>query len=208
MSKVKVFRKIKYKYPEKMIRIRLGYRSRLTRLNQRAKALMKEAKKEALSVIKPVVIYRDLKIKRIGDDKVYLEDKIVFKSRSIAKLLQGCEKATVFAVTIGPELGKLVSVCFRKRERAKGVIIDAIGSEVADEIADELNERLNVRAKKSGWVLTRRFSPGYGDFSLSNQKVLFKVLNLNKYGVKLSKSYIMKPEKSVTAILGWKSERR
>jgi len=51
--------------------------------------------------------------------------------------------------------------------------------------------------------LTRmRFSPGYGDLSLENQKLFFKALELEKMGMKLTESLMMFPEKSVTAIAG------
>ena len=58
-------------------------------------------------------------------------------------------------------------------------------------------------AKKEGFNLTKmRFSPGFGDLSLENQKQFFKALELEKIGLRLTDSLMIVPEKSVTAIVG------
>ena len=47
-----------------------------------------------------------------------------------------------------------------------------------------------------------RFSPGYGDFLLENQRDFFELLKIGDFGVKLTERYIFIPEKTVTAIAG------
>ncbi|NLV69188.1 MAG: methionine synthase, partial [Spirochaetes bacterium] len=59
------------------------------------------------------------------------------------------------------------------------------------------------QVKRRGENLTRmRFSAGYGDFMLENQKHFFELLGLEKLGVSLTERYIFIPEKTVTAIAG------
>ena len=51
--------------------------------------------------------------------------------------------------------------------------------------------------------LTSRFSPGYGDFPLSQQAELCAVLNVNRLlGITLTPGGLMVPQKSVTALIG------
>ena len=58
-------------------------------------------------------------------------------------------------------------------------------------------------SKENGVSLTMRYSPGFGDLSLENQKKVFALLNPQKYiGVTLNDSLLMSPSKSVTAIVG------
>jgi cobalamin-dependent methionine synthase I len=49
-----------------------------------------------------------------------------------------------------------------------------------------------------------RFSPGYGDFVLENQKIFFDLLEMREAGISLSKTFQLIPEKTVTAITGLK----
>ena len=51
-------------------------------------------------------------------------------------------------------------------------------------------------------LLPRRFSAGYADFNLENQKALYERLQMGKIGVTITPSFILLPEKSVTAISG------
>ncbi|MFQ7401032.1 MAG: vitamin B12 dependent-methionine synthase activation domain-containing protein, partial [Neglectibacter sp.] len=51
--------------------------------------------------------------------------------------------------------------------------------------------------------LRPRYSPGYGDFSLENQRFFFDSLEITKrIGVFLTDSFLMIPCKSITAVLG------
>jgi cobalamin-dependent methionine synthase I len=50
--------------------------------------------------------------------------------------------------------------------------------------------------------LPRRFSAGYADFNLENQKAIYDMLQMGKIGVTITPNFILLPEKSVTAISG------
>jgi len=47
-----------------------------------------------------------------------------------------------------------------------------------------------------------RFSAGYADFNLENQKAIHEMLQMGKNGVAITPSFILLPEKPVTAISG------
>ncbi|MBR4376039.1 MAG: methionine synthase, partial [Spirochaetia bacterium] len=46
------------------------------------------------------------------------------------------------------------------------------------------------------------FSPGYGDFDLKNQRIFYSLLHLEQFGIHLTESYMLVPEKSVIAMTG------
>ena len=75
--------------------------------------------------------------------------------------------------------------------------VEAIDDELQKLIDDSLEGTLHTGV---------RFSPGYGDLELKeNQKGVFAVLNPGKYiALSLMDTFIMSPEKSVTAIIGVK----
>ncbi len=53
-------------------------------------------------------------------------------------------------------------------------------------------------------VSRKRFSPGYGDFDLANQRIFYSLLELDKLDIQLTESCILIPEKSVIAMTGVK----
>lgn len=119
-------------------------------------------------------------------------------SRDLAKNLKGCEKAILFAATVGPQLDMLIAR-YSRISPAKALLFNAIGAERIESLCDLFcNEQ-----KAQGLCLRPRFSPGYGDLPLSFQKDIFRVLDCpGKIGLTLNESLVMSPSKSVTAFIG------
>jgi len=55
---------------------------------------------------------------------------------------------------------------------------------------------------KDAYKLRARFSPGYGDWNLTEQEKLFKICGAEKIGLSLTEAFMLEPRKSVTAIIG------
>jgi cobalamin-dependent methionine synthase I len=47
-----------------------------------------------------------------------------------------------------------------------------------------------------------RFSPGYCDWPVEEQRILDGILDFSKIGVRLTDSYMMAPKKSVSGVVG------
>jgi hypothetical protein len=91
------------------------------------------------------------------------------------------------------------------RNVTRGVILDAAASEIVDAALDWIMDYFNrILRKENKWLLKKRFSAGYGDFSLENQKAIYNLLQLDRLGVRITESCLLIPEKSVTAITGIK----
>ena len=119
-------------------------------------------------------------------------------SRDLAKNLKGCEKAILFAATVGPQLDMLITR-YSRISPAKALLLNAIGAERIESLCDLFCSELKVK----GLCLRPRFSPGYGDLPLSFQKDIFRVLDCpGKIGLTLNESLVMSPSKSVTAFIG------
>jgi cobalamin-dependent methionine synthase I len=138
-----------------------------------------------------------------SDNKTVLSEGIVLESANLAKLLKYSSRAVMMAATVGSEVVSETNILLDKNRASEAVIFDAVASEMADEIMNKINLLCANLAKKEGSSLTKmRFSPGYGDLSLENQKLFFKALELEKIGLKLTESFMIIPEKTVTAIAG------
>jgi len=120
--------------------------------------------------------------------------------KSLARNLQGCKRAILFAATTGIQAEQQ-----RKRaavvSSAKALVLDAVGTAAVEALCDRFCAERQTELK--GQRLRPRFSPGYGDLPLELQKDLLNCLDSHrKIGLSLSESMLMIPQKSVTAIAG------
>lgn len=123
------------------------------------------------------------------------------RSRSFSKFLNGCDSAVIFAATIGIEIDRLISKHGRLSP-SKALCFQAIGAERIESLCNIFCADMSSAYARDGIKSKARFSPGYGDLSLSFQEKIFNVLDCNrKIGLFLSDSLLMTPSKSVTAII-------
>lgn len=127
------------------------------------------------------------------------------ESHSLAKHLNGCEKAIIFGATIGVELDRLINK-YGRLSPIKALVFQAIGAERIEALCDTFCQ--DTKNDYPDLNLTSRFSPGYGDLNLNMQPDIFRVLDCSKkIGLTLNKSLLMSPSKSVTAIIGLTKEK-
>jgi hypothetical protein len=127
----------------------------------------------------------------------------VFSSKIIARrILSKCSKAAIFLTTIGPTLEQRVSQLMDEGETLKGVVLDAVGSEAVEEVACWLEGSVRDTAAASGADVSLRYSPGYCDWDIKEQKVLFSALDGDLHGVELTEDCLMMPRKSISGIMG------
>lgn len=167
--------------------------------------LIEASKREMEQVVKPAGKYAELSVE-LSEEEVRLSSvpEISFKSRKLARHLEGSTGAYLFVVTIGMEAEQLIKTYFEKGELTRAIIFDAVASAFAEGTAEAAFRFLEKEARSGGFVLTARYSPGYGDFQLENQKIFFKILKPEEIGVYLTDGYMMVPRKSITAICGKK----
>ncbi len=124
------------------------------------------------------------------------------ESRHLSRHIAGCKEVYIFAATIGAAFDRFLTRT-RLTSMAEAAVLQACGAAAIEAVCDALNEKLRKEAEAEGKVLCSRYSPGYGDLALDNQRGVFEVLNPPKYiGLSLMDTMIMSPEKSVTAIIG------
>ncbi len=126
------------------------------------------------------------------------------RSRDLAKCLNGCDAAVIFAATVGIDIDRLIKK-YAHSSPSRTVIMQAIGTERIEALCDIFTDNYLNTALDNEHILTPRFSPGYGDLPLELQEDIFRLLEpSSKIGITLNESLIMSPSKSVTAIFGIK----
>lgn len=123
-------------------------------------------------------------------------------SRDLEKCLTGCDQVLLFAATLGLEVDRMIQRC-RGGDMTRALLAQALGAERIEALCDTFCSELSELLQKESRESTPRFSPGYGDLSLTAQRDLFQLLDCTrKIGISLQDSCIMMPSKSVTAIVG------
>lgn len=167
--------------------------------NEEILSALSACKSEALASISYKVCYCELPVTTDGD----LCDFGVFSvnSKNLAKNLRECNRAIVFAASIGIEMDRLIAK-YSRLSPTKALLFGAIGSERVESLCDTFCQDIAKEYRASAMP---RFSPGYGDLELDTQKDIFSLLDCQRrIGVTLNDSLLMSPSKSVTAFVGIK----
>lgn len=152
--------------------------------------------------IRPRILYTKKKIRSINKGKLTLEGDVTLKSVKLSKAIGKCEKLTCFLVTIGREVDDSISTALRKKRFSDAYIYDAIGSAAVEASVEKFQESIDAKVSEENKSTTLRFSPGYCDWQIQEQKKIFNVLNNDLINVKLNESCLMSPRKSVSGVFG------
>lgn len=181
---------------------RLGYAKGLTKADQETEELIAEEMILAGRLFVPRQVTAVSEIRFEGNNTIKLEPGMTIKSEDIHKLLSSSFKAYGLAVTIGPNLERKRDEYLAAKETARALVLDAVGSVAADELAVITNRQITEELAAEGFKTTKRFSPGYGDWLITEQKDFLNWLGADAIGIKLNENSQMTPEKSVSAIIG------
>jgi len=132
-----------------------------------------------------------------------LAHHINFASKKLASFLRECRETVLMGATAGTAIIEAIQEETHRGNLSTAVIYDATASEMVDATLDWIMNYINrIMQREAKKLLPRRFSAGYADFDLQNQKVIYEILQMNRLGVTITPDFILIPEKSVTAISG------
>ncbi len=154
------------------------------------------------SYIKPN--YALARVKICNDEKaVRIENTdIVLPGEDIKKHLDGCNECYILCATAGFGADGFIR-SMQGLDTVSGLFADGCCTRAVESYCDAIEKELRAELKKENKFLTRRYSPGYGDFPFTIQPEILRLLNTEKtIGVTCNESCIMSPSKSVTAIMG------
>jgi 5-methyltetrahydrofolate--homocysteine methyltransferase len=183
---------------------RLGYNIKKSILDEKTELMIKKEIESASLFIKPAGHSLDCRILNQTEDTITLESNISFHSQKLSKILENAKKVTLLISTIGKLLPDEAARLMKNEEITKAVILDAIGSEAVETFADYMTGVLMQENTVYGLKPSMRYSPGYGDLNMEIHKEILPLLEADKIGISCHKeSYILIPEKSISAIIGW-----
>lgn len=172
--------------------------------NSSISSLIDKEIEEAYGLIQPSCFYQLMDITRVRRPRVFLKNSLTLTVTSdvLSWVLSRCEQVAIFVVSIGQGLEERVSQLTKEGNMVKATILDAIGSEAAEKTACYLQDKVQELANSNGAEITLRYSPGYCDWDITQQRVIFEAMNSTPLGVSLTEECLMVPRKSVSGIIG------
>lgn len=185
--------------PDKKMALRfMGCKELSDTLAEKYEKRLDEYKKSAFFK----AVYRKSSVSFFGEKGIRFDFGEI-ESSDLRKNLDGCKSAFIFAATSGSAVDRLI-MRQAKISSADAMVTDCIASSGIEVFCDLINDEM-----KEGRILRPRYSPGYGDVSLSCQSEILSFLDAyRKIGLTLTETYLMTPVKSVTAIVGIAEEKQ
>lgn len=156
--------------------------------------------KMLVTTVQPRYTYKVVPLKHEEKQIVFSDVGVTMTGETARTMLAQCDQAVLLACTLGVRFDTMLRA-EQARDMARAVILDACGSALVESGCDAVEREIKERFSER--FLTDRFSPGYGDLPLTLQPSICTALDTpRRLGVHVTKSLLMNPSKSVTAVIG------
>ena len=188
----KITRNFKVEFDEKRILRLIGYKKKRQMIKEPVYKLILEQKNKLPRLLEPAAVYAIIDYNQTNKHPIF----------------DHAQKVALCVCTIGPKLEKEVESLTKKNELLQAFILDALGSEAAEEVAIQSDKMLAEKAREMNLWPSKRFSPGYGKWDITEQRFIFCILPGQDIGVSLRESYMMVPRKSISFRINFYKEKK
>lgn len=116
--------------------------------------------------------------------------------------LKECDEVALFLCTAGHLFRQQYDEYNRRGDILEAYLTDALGSLSVENAMDRIHEALATEMQQRNLKITNRYSPGYCNWPVTDQRSLFDLIGDNQTGISLNDSCLMSPIKSVSGIIG------
>ncbi len=171
-------------------------------LDGQTKANIEKALQLLEQVAQPKYTYQIFDIE-VSEVEVKIKDSVIsFKSKNLALNLKHSHQAIFLVATLGLELDYQIKR-LEVIDLSLAYVLNAIAVEYLEKYLDYLQSDVLI----SEYNQKSRFSIGYGDLALDNQRKVIDLVDATKLiGVNVLATHLMVPSKSVSAIIGISKE--
>jgi hypothetical protein len=147
--------------------------------------------------------YRIIDLIRLEPSKgsIHAGGKDFQVGKTVCKELRNSEQLLFFVCTAGKMISQKSAELLKGEDPAKGYIYDQVGIFVTEAAGDRM-QQLIQQELPSGKKTTNRYSPGYCNWNVSDQHLLFSLFPPAPCGVTLTDSALMNPVKSISGVIG------
>jgi hypothetical protein len=135
-------------------------------------------------------------------DSIEVDGTFFQVQKIVASRLKKAENVALFVCAIGAAMENWSRELIRTGDPALGYLVDTIASVATEQVTDMLHDHIGRQMSLRGLKITNRYSPGYCNWSVAEQHLLFSKFPPNFCGIRLTESAFMVPIKSVSGIIG------
>ncbi len=121
--------------------------------------------------------------------------------KTIFNQIRHAEALLFFVTTAGEAVSQRCLELNRAGDTIYSYVLDTLGTVVAEKTLEKMMLMLESQLP-SGWHLSESYSPGYCNWDVAQQQMLFSFFPPGFCGVTLSPSSLMHPVKSVSGLIG------
>ena len=163
---------------------------------------LKQVLEEAPALLSPGCVMKTCPVSSIEKDRVMLAYGQSFQGKSLGDFLEGSSSVFIACLTIGSKLEEEVSALLEEKCFLKAYLLDAFGSVIVQKASKRVESLIADEARLQNLNTSVALSPGDFGWPLDGQRVIFNLVSAEKIDVELTDSFVMKPIKSITFIVG------
>ena len=186
--------------PDEVLRFQ-GYKKGVDVPGPDVRALFDEALAAGDRLMTPRAAVRWLPLTRRGADTLEAGG-VTLTVPTIGKRWGAVEHVAAAVCTIGDALERRVAELWDARELPLASMLDSVGSGAVESLAEYVNDVLCQQGLAAGLKVTNRISPGYADWDVAEQPLLFRLCDARPAGVTLNAACVMTPGKSISLLAG------
>ena len=164
------------------------------------------ASDEADCLLAPAIAYELHAITEIHSDRLCIDNSWTIQGSLLSSALAQASDLAVVFCTIGPDLENEKAECKAKKDLLRAFLLDSVGSAAIDILAVEAYHLIRDIAASRGHAASSPISPGMQGFSITEQWRMAKLAPIKEIGLQLTSSGMMKPQKSLSMIIGFGEE--
>ena len=147
-------------------------------------------------------IIKDVQQLLLKEGLLKIEDTTLDIGRQVCGYIKEATQVALFLCTAGEDFTRLTNQLNEQGDIMEAYILDAIGSLTVENTMNKIQLQLKNEMAGRQLKISNRYSPGYCNWPLSDQKALFELIGNNPTGISLSDSCLMTPRKSVSGLIG------
>jgi cobalamin-dependent methionine synthase I len=174
------------------------------------------------ALLEPAGCYEIFPIKSVTSSAVEVAGKIRFDSKDLALRHSRAKELAAFVVTVGPRLEEEAARLLQSGDALRGYMLDVFGSAAVNCLAHKVKKVIENDLRSKGYhamtygtcigkkcrayrdcggAIIHGWSPGYGDWSVRENRKLLALLDGNQVGVSVGRSGMMSPQKSYVCVM-------
>jgi len=168
----------------------------------RAVELAERALREGSRVMEPRVLCRELAVQGVLHERIRLSGGGELRGGLVAQQLGAAERIVVIVATLGEKLDAL-STEMQTRDISFALALDGFGTAAIEALSMSICRHFGEVAEREGMHSSLPFSPGMAEWDLqTGQRGIFGLLDSASIGLRLSPSFLMIPQKSLSLVIG------